>query len=55
MVWSGELRRAVRGKKVFGDRSIEDEPERDEKSGAFSLPGPGGNVAVEGGVRVRWW
>lgn len=44
----------MRGKKVFGDRSI-DEPERDEKSGAFNPPGQGGNVAVEGGARVRWW
>lgn len=53
MLWSGELRRAVRGKKVFGDRSLEDELERGERSDAFSLPGPGGNVVVEGGVRVR--
>ena len=52
-MWSGELRRAVRGKKVFGDWSLEDGLERGERSDAFSLPGPGGIVAVEGGVRVR--
>lgn len=53
MLWLGELRSAVRGRKVFGDRSLEDELERGERSDTFSPPGPGGNVLVEGGVRVR--